>query len=104
MYSSQNAEFLDREVRAVEQQIFCLMSGGALLAVALTVPWSPGVTILTNNFMSQLSLSAGRVGRLTRNHIGPSTNSSVLNRHWFCHAAIQTPSILNDSQTVCTEF
>ena len=40
-------------------------------------------------------LSGGaRGGRQTRNHIGPSPNSSVLNRHRFCHAANQTPSIL----------
>ena len=49
------------------------------------------------------SATAARGGRLTRNHIGPSPNYSVLNRHWFCHAAIQTRSILNDSQSFSIE-
>ena len=53
---------------------------------------------------SSHTVDCGRGGTQTRNHIGPSPNYSVLNRHWFCHAAIQTPSILNDSQRLCTEF
>ena len=34
------------------------------------------------------------VKAVTRNHIEPSPNSTVLNRHWFGHAANQTRSIL----------
>ena len=61
-------------------------------------------TVKCAGFPVCTACTAVRGGRLTRNHIGPSTNSSVLNRHCFCHAAIQTPSILNDSQRLCTEF